>query len=80
MPGCPTRITDRRKELLRQAHAYQELHHRTPTVRTLCELLGLHSTNGVQEHLVALEQLGYVRRDAARGFVLLRGADGEPVR
>jgi DNA-binding MarR family transcriptional regulator len=36
-----------------------------PTVRALCEMLRLTSTNGVSEHLRALVRKGYLERDPA---------------
>lgn len=50
-----------------------------PTIRELGELIGVHSTNGVVDHLRALERKGYLTREdmKSRGLRLLDAA-GEP--
>jgi repressor LexA len=47
---------------------------RPPTLRELGERLGIASTNGVRDHLRALTNKGYIRRDgrSARGIRVLR--------
>jgi len=49
-----------------------------PTIAEICERFGLSSTNGVNDHLVALEKKGYIERTSkARGIhVTARGATG----
>jgi repressor LexA len=37
-----------------------------PTVREICEIIGLRSSSSVQAHLEALQRLGYIRRDPAK--------------
>lgn len=51
---------------------------RPPTLRELGERLGITSTNGVRDHLQALIEKGYVRRDErrARGIQALRTSGG----
>ena len=46
-----------------------------PTVREIGERLGIRSTNGVNDHLAALERRGYLERDwgVARGLRVLKG-------
>ena len=34
-----------------------------PTLRELCVAMGIGSTNGVNDHLRALERTGYIRRE-----------------
>jgi len=51
-------------------------------VREIGDAMGIKSTNGVNDHLVALERKGYVRLHStiARGLVLLVGRDDAPER
>lgn len=53
-----------------------------PTRREIADAMGIKSTNGVNDHLVALERKGYVRLHStiARGLVLLVGRDDAPER
>ena len=37
-----------------------------PTVREICEVVGLKSTSSVHAHLEKLEKLGYIRRDPTK--------------
>ncbi len=37
-----------------------------PSVREICEAIGLSSTSTVHSHLIALEKLGYIKRDPAK--------------
>lgn len=37
--------------------------YRCPTVREICEYIGLSSTSTVHSHLNALERFGYIKRD-----------------
>jgi SOS-response transcriptional repressor LexA len=52
-----------------------------PTVREIREAIGVKSTNGVCDHLAALERKGYIRRDPlkSRGLVLCYAIDDELV-
>jgi repressor LexA len=49
-----------------------------PTIAEICDRFGLSSTNGVNDHLVALEKKGYIERTSkARGIhVTAKGATG----
>jgi repressor LexA len=51
---------------------------RPPTLREIGLELGIASTNGVRDHLQALIEKGYIRRDerSARGIQVLRGGAG----
>lgn len=60
MRGEP--LAPRQQEVLRFIGAYQERHECAPTVRELCEGLGVGSTNTIDYHLKALERKGYIRR------------------
>lgn len=45
-----------------------------PTVRELCNKVGLKSTSTVQSHLTKLEKLGYIKREhgAPRAITVLK--------
>lgn len=47
-----------------------------PTRRELCRLMGVRSTNGIHEHVLALEVAGYLSRTplAERGLALTEKA------
>ena len=56
-------ITDRQREVLDAISVFIEKHHYAPTVRELCEILGVSSSCTVQRHLDALERKGYIARE-----------------
>lgn len=49
-----------------------------PTAREIGDAVGIKSTNGVNDHLTALERKGMIRRDAftSRGIVVVAARDG----
>lgn len=51
-----------------------------PTIREIGDHLGIKSTNGVNDHLKALEKKGYLAREDAKSRALrpLRNVDGSP--
>lgn len=53
-------ITDRQKEILCFLVQYTFEHLYQPTIREMCERFNLTSTNGMAEHLRALEHKGYI--------------------
>lgn len=53
-------LTARRKEILDFIISFKERHGDVPTIREICSHFGLKSTNGVYEHLKALEKEGYI--------------------
>lgn len=66
--------TPRQLEVLRAIHGEIVRNGWPPTIRELGRLLGIGSTNGVNDHLKALERRGWlVRGGVARG---LRITDG----
>lgn len=68
----PKPLTSRQVAVVRAIEAYLRLHGQYPTVRELMAELGLSSTNGITDHLVALEKKGWVRRSLQpRGLRLL---------
>ena len=77
----PRPLTERQRlvlELIRRTTAGSG---RPPTLREMGEQLGIASTNGVRDHLQALCEKGYIRRDgrSARGIQVLRDGDGVEV-
>ena len=70
------RLTPRQRLVLDTIRQRLKLTGRPPTLRELGEALGIASTNGVRDHLKALEDKGYLRRDghAARGIQLVSNA------
>lgn len=55
-------LTKRQKETLAAIRTLTKTGRRPPTIRELGAKLGIHSTNGVEQHLVALETKGYITR------------------
>lgn len=56
-------LTERRKRILEFIEKFFENYARYPTIREICSYFKLNSTNGVYEHLRALEKEGYLNRD-----------------
>jgi repressor LexA len=73
-----SRLTPRQRVVLDAIHQSVNLFGRPPTLRELGERLDIASTNGVRDHLKALEEKGHIRRDgrSARGIRLLTGRRG----
>lgn len=71
---CVKPATPRQAQVLRYIVAHIVHKGYPPTVREIVLHLGVTSTNGVNDHLVALERKGYIRRDprTARGICVLR--------
>lgn len=57
-------LTARQREMLEQIERLILERGYAPTLRELCAAMHIESTNGVSEHLVALERKGYIVRDA----------------
>lgn len=56
-------LTERRKKILEFIQRYFNDYERYPTIREICSYFKLRSTNGVYEHLKALERDGYILVD-----------------
>ena len=67
-------LTNRQREVLQAIVDYRAARGYSPTLRELGAILGIGSTNGVNDNLKAIERKGYIRRDpiVARGIVVLR--------
>lgn len=56
-------LTERRRKILEFIQKYFNDYERYPTIREICNHFNLKSTNGVYEHLKALEREGYILID-----------------
>lgn len=65
-------LTDRQRAVLDHIRSKTTEQGYAPTLREIGEALGMKSTNGVQDHVKALEKKGYIRRTygTARSIVL----------
>lgn len=63
MPG---KITEKQKEILEYIKEELLAKGYPPTVREICERVGLRSTSSVHSHLSTLENNGYIRRDPTK--------------
>lgn len=66
-------ITDRQRAVLRFIQDFIAKEHFPPTLREIGNHFGMKSTNGVNDHLVALEKKGFIKRrsDISRGIEVL---------
>src|SRR3989304_1756756 len=77
MPDRET-LADRQKEVLEFIQQSIVARGYPPTLREIGEQMGIRSTNGVNDHLKALEKKGYLAREDLKSRALrpLRGRDG----
>jgi repressor LexA len=72
-------LTDRQREIL--AFIQQRIHEQgyPPTIREIGERMGIRSTNGVNDHLKALERKGYLQREGLKSRALrpVQGPDAQ---
>jgi repressor LexA len=66
-----TGLTDRQLEVLRFIARQIEEDGYPPTIREIGEALDIRSTNGVNDHLKALERKGYLTRDPVKSRALI---------
>jgi repressor LexA len=64
-------LTDRQLEVLRFIAGQIEDRGYPPTIREIGEALDIRSTNGVNDHLKALERKGYLTRDRVKSRALI---------
>jgi repressor LexA len=57
------RLTEPQAKILAFIKTSVAVHSRPPTLREICERFGYRSTNGADDHLVALERKGYIARE-----------------
>src|SRR6266513_709718 len=62
----PEPLTSRQREILEYLRFRQKIRSYPPTVREIGQAVGLSSSSTVQNHLNALEQKGYIRRDPTK--------------
>lgn len=69
----PTRLTTRQAQVLDVIRSHLTVHGSPPTLREIGIALGIASTNGVSDHLEALERKGAIRRtvNSSRGIQLV---------
>lgn len=72
--------TDRQREIYETMLRYQLEFGMPPTLRELCEQLDISSTNGITDHLRALEKRGLVKHRPmiSRGWIALAQPEGTP--
>lgn len=58
----PEALTDRQRAVYEAIVAHLRAHGHPPTLRVLGDAVGISSTNGVHDHLVALERKGWITR------------------
>lgn len=73
------KLTERQRTVLSVLEDVIQREGRAPTVRELCKLVGLASTNGMQDHLKALEKKGYIRGNGTRARSIELLVSLEPV-
>jgi transcriptional regulator with XRE-family HTH domain len=56
-------LTAKQRRVLNAINDFTERHKYMPTVRELCNMLGLASTSTMHQHLVRLEEKGYIERN-----------------
>ena len=59
-------LTDRQRAILAVIHEHLDSRGYPPSVREICDAVGLKSTSSVHAQLAQLEQKGYLRRDATK--------------
>src|SRR5512134_254910 len=64
-------LTDRQLEVLRYIARQIEDAGYPPTIREIGEALDIRSTNGVNDHLKALEKKGFLARDPVKSRALI---------
>lgn len=74
-------LTTRQAQILEAIIGHLEEHHAPPTIRWLCEAMAISSTNGMRDHLLALERKGFIGRPpGVYGMKVLRFPDGAPLK
>ena len=74
-------LTPRQRDVLAFYQAFGRDRGYGPTIREAMAGLGIASTNGVADHLVALTRKGYIarRKGKQRAVVVLKTIDGAPL-
>lgn len=76
------RLTNRQADILEFVATYRDRHGFAPTMREIGKAFGIASTNGVEDHLLALARKGYIARakNTQRAIVVLRLPGGDLTR
>lgn len=69
------KLTDRQRLVLEFIQNRVEEQGYPPTIREIGEFLGIRSTNGVSDHLKALEKKGFLKRDGQKSRALVPVSD-----
>jgi repressor LexA len=65
-----TQLTERQEEIFQYIYEHINENHYPPTLREIADHFKFSSTNAVNDHLVALERKGYLRRGADKSRAL----------
>lgn len=70
-------LSEKQREVLGFIGSYAKEHGYAPSIRDIRAFLCVNSTNGVNQHLEALERKGYIKRDAmkSRAIRVIKGID-----
>jgi repressor LexA len=76
-PREPNGLTERQETILRYVQDFQVQNGYPPSIREIGEFFGIRSTNGVSDHLRALERKGFLQRSGhlSRSLTVVRGPD-----
>ena len=72
------KLTKRQQEVFDYIRMCVEELHCPPTVREICDALGLRSPSTAQSHIKALEEKGYIKRDGAKSRSMSLTSHPEP--
>ena len=64
-------LTERQQQVLRTIEDYLEENGYPPSIREIGSIIGIKSTNGVSDHLKALEKKGYLTRSGFKSRTLM---------
>lgn len=73
-------LTEKQEKILDFISTFTAENGYPPTIREIGENFGINSTNGVNDHLIALERKGYLRRgkDKSRALEVIGMSDNSP--
>jgi repressor LexA len=74
LAATPAGLTDRQQQILDFVQAFQGRHGFAPSIREIGEFFQIRSTNGVSDHLRALEKKGFLQRSGnlSRSLTVVR--------
>ena len=79
---APNKLTPKQGKILTFVIKYGTKQGYSPSIREIGDQFEIRSTNGVFDHLNAIERKGFIRRDRnqARSIVVLKDASGDAFR